>query len=177
MHGSVLEITRMRAPVAVVVVLFVFAGLGYVGWRMLETRGETSCEVCGRPLHSESAVWADAAGERRHFCCAACALRAERQSGDDIEITEVSDHASDAVLDASEAIFVVGSNVNYCLRQHSVFDPQRNVLDDAKTAGALEFDRCSPSILAFSSRSAAAQFAERQGGRLLTLEQLPRALP
>ncbi len=168
----------MRALVAVVIVLFVFAGLGYMGWHMLETRGETSCEVCGRPLHSESAVWSDAAGdERRHFCCAACALRAERQSGDDIEITEVSDYASDALLDASEAIFVVGSNVNYCLRQHSVFDPRRPALDHAKETGALGFDRCSPSILAFSSRSAAAQFAERQGGQLLTFEQLPQTLP
>lgn len=167
----------MRTSVAVVAVLLVFGVLGFVGWRMLATHEGSSCAVCDRPLHSESAIWAEVDGEPRHFCCAACAIRAERQTGAEVEITEVSDYASATVLGASEAIFVVGSNVNHCLRQHSVFDPQRTALDRATETGSLEFDRCSPSILAFSSRSAAVQFAERQGGWLLNLEQLRQTLP
>ncbi len=167
----------MRATVTVIALLAVFGGLGYVGWRMLETRGETSCAVCSRPLHPESTVWAEVDGEQRHFCCAACVLWDERQSGESIEITAVSDYSSGAVLEPSEAVFVVDSNVNHCLRQQSVFDPQRTVMDPAKEPGTLEFDRCSPSILAFSDRSAATEFAAQRGGRLLDIEQLRQALP
>ena len=166
----------MRTTIAAITVLLVLGGLGYLGWQMLDAPGDT-CAVCNRALHSESAVWAEVDGDRRHYCCAACALWAERQVGGEVEITEVSDYPSGAALNPAEAVFVVGSNVNHCLMQHSIFDPQRTTLDQAKKTGSLEFDRCSPSILAFSSRSAAAQFAERESGRLLTLDQLRQALP
>jgi len=167
----------MRGIISVVSVLVVFGALGYLGWRTLETNEASSCAACNRPLHSESAVWADVDGESQQFCCVACAIWVERQTGAEVTVTRVSDYASTAVLEPSEATFVAGSNVNHCLRQHSVFDPQRTTLDHGKEPGSLEFDRCSPSILAFSSRSAAAQFAAREGGRLSTLAELRQALP
>ena len=133
--------------------------------------------MCDRPLHRASAVWAVVDGNRRRFCCAAWAIWADRQTGVDVEITWVSDYLSAGVLDPSEATFVVGSNVNPCLQQHSVFDPSRTALDLGKEPGSREFDRCSPSVLAFARRAAAAQFAEQQGGRLYTVNGLRQGLP
>ena len=167
----------MRISVAAVVVLVVFGVMAYLGWSTLATRENNACAACDRPLHRESAVRAQVQGESRHFCCAACVIWAERQGGAEARITEVSDYLSGAALNPSEAVFVVGSNVNHCLRQHSIFEPQRAALDQARTASSLDFDRCSPSVLAFSSRSAAVQFAERQGGRLLSLAALRQAIP
>jgi len=167
----------MRMSFAVVVFSVVLVALGYFGWRTLVTHERSLCAACSRPLHRESAVWAEVDGDRQHFCCAACALWVERQTGARVEITEVSDHASGASIDPAEAVFVVGSNVNHCLRQQSVFDPQRAALDEAKGAGSLEFDRCSPSILAFSNRTAAAQFADQNGGQVSTMGQLRAAIP
>jgi len=167
----------MRSALAFVTALFVFGALGYLGWRTYGTQEAQSCSACSRPLHDESAVQATVDGERQQFCCAACAIWVERQTGADVEITQVSDYGSRAVLDPTEATFVVGSDVNHCLQQHSVFDPQRNVFDHARETGNLEFDRCSPSILAFSNRITATQFAERQGGVLATLDELRGRLP
>lgn len=162
----------MRPFVLLAVILTAVGGLGYLGWHTIESRGNAACDVCGRPVHRESAVWAEVEGQRQHFCCAGCALWAHRQTGEDVEITQVNDYVSGSALDPSDAVFVVGSKVNLCLQQHSVFDQHPTVLDQSKEPGSLEFDRCSPSILAFADRPAASEFADRQGGSLMTYDQL-----
>lgn len=167
----------MRPFVLLAVVLAAAGGLGYLGWHALESRQSAVCAVCSRPIHKQSSVWANVDGGPRHFCCAACAIWAHRQTGKSVEITQVTDFGSGTPLNASEAIFVVGSKVNLCLQQHSVFDQHATVLDQSKEPGSLEFDRCSPSILAFSDRSSASDFAGWQGGNLMTYDQLRSAFP
>ncbi|MBI1355743.1 MAG: hypothetical protein GC160_15495 [Acidobacteria bacterium] len=167
----------MRSIVVGIVLVVIVGLLGYFAWDTYEARQASVCSVCSRPLHSGSSVMAKVNGESQHFCCAACALWTERQTGAEVEITQASDYTSGSVLDPSEVTFVVGSSVNHCLQQHSVFDSQRTTLDQAKEAGTLEFDRCSPSILAFRTKSAAARFADQKGGRLTSLEGLRQLLP
>ena len=167
----------MRPFVVLAVALTAAGALGYLGWRTLESRQSAVCDVCSRPMHQRSAVRGDVDGRRQHFCCAGCALWTHRQTGAAVEITRVTDYISGSPLNASDAVFVVGSQVNLCLRQHSVFDQHPTVHDQSKAPGSLEFDRCSPSILAFSDRSSASEFAGRQGGNLMTYDQLRSAFP
>lgn len=167
----------MRSTVVGIALIVILGLFGYYAWGTFQARQASVCAVCGRPLHSGSSVVAEVDGEPKPFCCAACALWAERQTGATVKITQVSDHDSGDALDPSEATFVVGSRVNHCLQQHSVFDSSRTALDPAMETGALEFDRCSPSILAFRSRSAAARFAEQEGGQLTDIAALRELLP
>ena len=166
----------MRSTVVGIALTVILGVFGYYAWGTFQSRQASACFVCSRPLHGGSSVVADVDGESRRFCCAACALWAERQTGAKVEITQVSDHDSGAALESSEATFVVGSRVNHCLRQHSVFDSSRTALDPAKETSSLEFDRCSPSVLAFSTRAAAGRFAGQEGGELTTVEGLHRLL-
>jgi hypothetical protein len=167
----------MRSTVVGIALVLILGAFGYFAWDTFQTRQASVCSICSRPLHSGSSVVADVDGESQRFCCAACALWAERQTGAEVTITRVSDYASGSALDPSEATFVVGSRVNHCLQQHSVFDSSRTALDPAKETGTLEFDRCSPSILAFRTRATAEGFANQEGGRMTNLNGLRELLP
>ena len=88
-----------------------------------------------------------------------------RQTGQRARVVELTDYYSDAGIEPQEAFLVVGSAVNHCLRVGPL-------VDEHKAANRLEFDRCSPSVLAFSSKAEAREFLAKNGGRLSTFEEL-----
>lgn len=162
----------MRQTLALSVIIIGTAAAAFFGWREYEARQEAVCDVCYRPIHRESEVWAEAGGERQHLCCLGCALSERRQTHQEVEVSSLADYETGAPLDPAAAVLVVGSDVNLCLRPHSRLDEHSTVLDHSKRPAALDFDRCSPSILAFRDRAAAARFAAREGGDVMTFEQM-----
>ena len=151
--------------VGVVVVIALALLLGYVGLQMLDSERDRTCAACGRPVHSHAKVVGLVDEEPRTFCCAACLLMDHHQTGQNIEVVELTDYSTHIALDPDEAFLVVGSRVNHCLRHEPVLDQQR-------AASRLDFDRCSPSVLAFSSEAAARAFAVKNGGRLSRFGEL-----
>lgn len=136
---------------------------------MLENESQQACAACGRPLHSHSSVVALIEGEEQRFCCLACVYMDHRQTGHEAKVVELTDYYSDAAIKPEDAFLVVGSAVNHCLRVEAV-------LDQHKVASQLDFDRCSPSVLAFSSEAEAHDFIAKHGGKLNTFEDLAAAL-
>ena len=59
----------------------------------------------------------------------------------------------------------MGSTVNLCMRYQTL-------LDEVKEASPMEFDRCSPSVLAFAERSDAEDFVAQNGGTVMTFDEL-----
>lgn len=138
--------------------IFVIAGLlVYLGWQTFAEPAQAVCGMCGRAVHLASRVDGVADGDALTFCCAACALRAEKQGIRDLRVTRVFDYETGAALDPQEATTVVGSNVNLCMREHVLMDAH-------KETSELHFDRCAPSILAFKSEAAADKFRKEHGG-------------
>ncbi len=88
-----------------------------------------------------------------------------RETGQKIRVVELTDYPTHAGIEPDEALLVVGSSVNHCLRAEPLLDQQR-------AANRLEFDRCSPSVLAFSSEAEARGFMAKSGGRLSRFEEL-----
>ena len=95
-------------------------------------------------------------------------LTAHKQTGRPVEITELADFESNASVDPQDAYLVVGSAVNLCMRHQTL-------LDDVKEASPMEFDRCSPSVLAFAEKSDAENFITLNSGTLMTFEELGKA--
>lgn len=60
---------------------------------------------------------------------------------------------------------VRGSEVNMCAQQHGP-------MAQDKQPTMVHFDRCSPSLLAFVGREAAARFAKEHGGEVLSFSEL-----
>ena len=156
---------RNSVTVGVVVVVALGLVLGYVGRQMLDSERDQTCAACGRPVHSHAKVVGLVDEDPRTFCCAACVLMDHRQTGRKIEVVELTDYSTHTVVEPEEAFLVVGSRVNHCLRNEPLLDQHR-------AASRLEFDRCSPSVLAFSSEAEARGFVAKNGGRLSTFEEL-----
>ncbi|MFI5365839.1 MAG: hypothetical protein ACHQ4J_09455 [Candidatus Binatia bacterium] len=126
------------------------------------------CPICLRHEHKESMVRFQAQGEApSDACCLSCALTYGRQTHKPVTILKVTDHGSGAPIDPKEAVFVVGSNVSPCTHSTVERGPEKESYN-------VQWDRCLPSILAFSSAEAADAFRTQHGGHLRTLDELLR---
>jgi hypothetical protein len=160
-----------RAPLKIggAVILLLALLLGYGGWQLLENERVSVCYACGRPLGGHSQTVGLVEGKRELFCCPACALALQRQTGSEVEVIELTAHDSQQPLSPADAFLVVDSRVNHCLRT----EPH---LDEHGRVGRLDFDRCSPSVLSFSTESAARAFIAANGGKLMDFEDMEAAL-
>lgn len=98
-------------------------------------------------------------------CWPARAMTTHDQNGRPVKIVQLTDYATNSPLAPSQAYIVRGSDVNTCAEQHGPVDPD-------KQPTMVHFDRCSPSLLAFSGRDAAARFASEHGGDVLSFSEL-----
>lgn len=152
--------------IVLLALLVVFGGLTYTAWQWGEGSKSDSCRVCQRHLHEGSQVLALREGGQEAFCCPTCAMTFGRQAGQAVTVVELTDFETGSRLAPEKAYVVQGSGVNLC-RQHPV------LTDSQKQPASMQFDRCSPSVLAFSSQRAAEAFRKEHGGKLLPFSALP----
>ncbi len=145
--------------------VILFVGLGYAGWRAWRPSQAQLCQACSRPIHSHTRTVALVGSRRESFCCPACALTTHDQSGRPVKVVELTDFLTNSPLDPGEAYLVRASDVNMCARQHGPLGPD-------KQPTTVEFDRCSPSLLAFARKETATAFASEHGGEVLSFSQL-----
>lgn len=158
-----------RRRLVVVVVLLVGATLAGAGpplWRWWTAPPAGYCPICLRREHRESVVKIQASGEgATEACCMSCALTYGRQTSKAVTITSVTEHESGRDLEPERSVFVVGSDVSPCT--HAMM----HVGAEGK-ASPVRWDRCLPSVLAFSTEESAEAFRAQHGGRLRSLAQL-----
>ena len=155
--------------IGVAVLATIAAGLVYLAVDMRRASSQAMCQVCKRPLHERSRTVGLLGDKLDVFCCPACALASHRQTGQAVKITELTDFATDSKLDPAHAFVVRGSDVNLCTRHHPL-------VDDAKQSYAMEYDRCSPSVLAFANKEEAESFAREHGGEVEPFRDFAGAL-
>jgi hypothetical protein len=135
-------------------------------WRWVEGPPAGYCPICLRHEHKESMVKFQAEGERiTQACCLSCALTYGRQVHKKVTIVSVTDHNTGKEIGPEHASFIVGSDVSPCT--HTMMH-----MGAEKQEYPVRWDRCLPSILAFSSAEAADAFRAQHGGRLRTLQEL-----
>ena len=144
----------------------VVGGVIYTAWQWRDDSRPDNCRVCRRHLHAGSQVVALQQGRKEAFCCPTCAVTFSRQAGQAVTVVELTDFETGSGIAPAEAYVVQGSDVNLCLQHPMLTDSQ-------KQPASMQFDRCSPSVLAFSSRQAAEAFRQEHGGRLLPFNALP----
>ena len=139
--------------------------LAYAGWSTRPSSSPLTCQACDRPLHAGSRTVGLVDGKREVFCCPACALTAHRQNGKPVKLVSLTDYKTDTEITPGNAYIVEGSDLNLCVHQHMLMDNQKQPLP-------LEFDRCSPSMIAFANRQEAERFLAQHGGTLLPFQDL-----
>ncbi len=159
--------TRKGYILGLLVLLALASALGYTAWRM-RSPAVANCDVCMRPLHERSKATGLVEGRKLTFCCPACALTADRQMKGGVKILQLTDYAADIPLKPEDAFIVTGSDMNHCVHPRVLFDRE-------KQPSSMDFDRCSPSMIAFASREDAEAFARAHGGAIAPFAEIAAA--
>ena len=144
------------------------AAVGYSAWRFVSARGQQACGACKRPIHGDSKTVSRGAGRTVVFCCPSCALSECQQSGEAVRVTALTDFRTGQPLDPSRAFLARGSNINPCTGHGAHLSSDKQPMQT-------QFDRCSPSLLAFSGREEAQAFAREHGGQIIRFADLVSA--
>jgi hypothetical protein len=153
---------------SVIAVVAVAIGIGYAAFTTYRGAQTEQCYACQRVIHAHSRTVGIIRGKPRLFCCPACALSEHEQEGKPVRVTELSAFPSGAKLSPNDAFLVRGSDVNMCVRAHELMDADKRPAD-------LRYDRCSPSLLAFTKRSEAIQFVREHGGEIMPFSEVASA--
>ena len=149
--------------VALVLVLAVLGG----AWYLVSHRQPKVCPFSGREIHPQTRALVTIGGRRYETCCVRCAIIEARQTGKPLRVLKVADFESGRLIDPNSAWFVENSNVNLCMRMApAVKSPGR------ESVYVRTFDRCSPSVLAFSTEQHARDSIAQHGGMLKRIADL-----
>jgi hypothetical protein len=158
---------KKRLISASLIAAAVILGVALGDWYALRGRPPAFCEVSGRPIHSNMLTVVEVNGKRLYTCCPRCPLTLVRQAHAQVKLLEVTDYPSGRRLKARDAYFVNGSMVEMC-------SAPRMLSDESGTPYVREFDRCSPSVLAFAREDEARAFLAHNGGTLARMDDLMR---
>jgi hypothetical protein len=135
------------------------------------SRAEPTCAACGRQeCRNMSVTLVREDGTRQETCCARCAAHVAA-TGPRVTSMTVRDFGDATELDASQAVFVEGSDVHPC--RGVVTQPP---LDERGCCLRPAFDRCEPSLIAFRDRGRALTFAREHGGIVRSFAELDPTL-
>jgi hypothetical protein len=98
-------------------------------------------------------------------CCPRCALHYEIGRPGEVARVTVADGATGEVTNATQAIYIEGSDAEGCHPDMGSTPREPGVGYDRT------FDRCLPSLVAFKTETDAREFQKRYGGRVLDYAQ------
>src|SRR5271157_4698289 len=145
--------------------LVVLAMLGLGWYEFREFRTPRQCSFCQRPLQDRLRVVVEIGGQRREACCPQCAVTESRQEHNPVRLISVCDCSTAKVIDPAQAYYVNHSRALACTHDAMHIDEMKHTED-------LAFDRCSPGAFAFAKKEDAEAFIARNGGQILSMEQL-----
>jgi hypothetical protein len=156
-----------KTSIAALALFVIVSGLLTGGAYLVKRRSLADCGFCQRHIDPRSEVIAEIDGERRHVCCAHCALTEGIQEKKAVRIVSVTDYTSGRKIGPEHAWYVDGSRVIVC--QH---DMAHMRMDEMKQMPQESFDRCSPGTLAFANHSDADAFVASSGGAVLSFGEM-----
>ncbi len=151
------------------ITLVLLGWLGFGAYHLIQSRAETVCGICQRHISPQAAVIAEVGGQRRHVCCAHCAITEGLQEHKPVRLIEVTDYNSGRKLNPAQAWYVDGSRVVACTHDMTRMNEMKQV---ERTA----FDRCSPGTFAFATRRDAESFVAMNGGEVRSMDEMLAAV-
>jgi hypothetical protein len=144
-------------------VICIAALLGYFVWSGRIAGGKPVCEVCNRVIQTATSFRiARPDGSTKSVCCPRCGLAAVIQNGG--RVLDAVDFTTKRRVGAVEAIYLEGSDIMECCMS-------TGFRSDAGAYQKMEYDRCMPSLLAFTRREDAEMVRQKHGGNILGFEE------
>jgi hypothetical protein len=136
---------------------------GYLVWSGKILGGKPLCDICKRELHKQNVfVSTDAQGKRKETCCPRCGLHYALNHGG--RALRATDFSTGKPIRAEDAIYLEGSDLMQCCSAVG-FRSSEGVYND------IQYDRCMPSLLAFSKVEEAETVRRQHGGQIITFEE------
>ena len=130
------------------------------------SRGPKVCEVCHRDECKAMAFRITLeSGKTVETCCPRCGMHYLESTRQAPRRLEVTDFATGHWMEATQAVFVSGSDFHGCAMPETRRDAQGCCLMKA-------YDRCLPSLVVFADKSVAVEFQKQHGGELLASQEL-----
>jgi len=151
----------MLKRIIITTVLAIIVGGAWLLFQRMPAR-EPMCPACDRPVMAGmkfTVVEAD--GKKIDFCCARCGQHYIKLHPTKIKEALATALDTGKPISMYDAFFVYGSDVAPCCAPPAV-------VGDEKVRYQRAWDRCYPSLIAFSSRPAAEEFARQHGGTVLS---------
>ncbi len=159
-HNSKHSKARTIAGIAAILVI---ALGGYLVWAGKIAGGKALCEACGREIHPANVFTAVAPdGKQYRTCCPRCGLRTILNHGG--KALDAADYPTGKRIPAPTAFYLEGSDIMECC-SGSGFRGAEGTYQD------VQYDRCMPSLIAFSTRKDAELVRQQHGGRILSFEE------
>ncbi len=162
---------KRKPSVAAILSLALLAAAAVGAWYLLGRRPAAVCPLSGREIHTQTKARVVIGGSRYETCCLRCAITEARQKAEPLRVLEVADFETGKLMRPDRAWFVDGSPVNLCMRMSPAAESP-----DRQGAYLRGFDRCEPSVLAFSNEQQARNFIAQHGGALKNLADLEREI-
>ena len=151
----------MLKRLLIAMVLVILAAGAWLVFQRVSTTPNI-CPACNRPVMADMEFTViEAGGKKLHFCCARCGQHYVRLHPTKIKEALATAFDTGKQISMYDATFVFGSDYMPCCAP-------RTVVRDEKIAYGRAWDRCCPSLVAFSTRVAAGQFARQHGGTVMS---------
>jgi hypothetical protein len=160
---------RQWAGAIVGLMVVIGAGLvGYLVWTGRVAGGKPFCDICNRELRPGAGFITVAANGAKHVaCCPRCGLRSILNRGD--HALEATDFAAGKRIPAARALYLEGSDIMECCET-------MGFRTDEGKYGEMQYDRCMPSLIAFSKREDAERVRREHGGKIITFAEAEQSV-
>jgi hypothetical protein len=152
-------------PWIVTVALAAIVGVSVLAYRWESLRHPAVCQICQRDIPKQTAFHLDTGAGKIEACCPTCAMHYMLHHPNGVIKALATDFNSGRAIPAARAFYDEGGDVQYCTAKHA------SVERGAEGVSMRVFDRCLPTLVAFSTQKEAEAYQQRHGGRVLSYEQ------
>jgi len=141
------------------------AAVSVVAYRYVSQPPRDLCRVCARGLHPGVTYRLELSAGKEDACCPRCGMHYAIQHPGAVKKAWATDLTTGVFIEAESAYYVEGGDVEYCT-MHST-----PVEREPQGVRVRDYDRCLPSLVAFSSRQEADAYQKQHGGQVLDSRQ------
>lgn len=147
------------------VAIGVITALGAWAFLSISRPAPNLCRVCQRGMHQGVTYRLELAGSTEDACCPRCGMHFQIEHPGTAKKVWATDLTSGRFIEAETAIYVEGGDVAYCTMHSTPVERQ------PQGVAVRDFDRCLPSLVAFSTRPEAETYQKQHGGEVLEYPQ------
>ncbi len=155
-----------KKPVlAIVAALIGISAIAVGVYRWQGSKGAELCQVCGRDIPKQTAFRMETTHGTIMACCPRCAMHHIVHHPGLVRQAWATDLDSGHMIPAESAYYDEGGDIQYCTVHKSPVE---------RTPMGIQmrtYDRCLPTLVAFTTQNEAEAYREKHGGRVLTYDE------